>query len=150
MTTSLAEPQPRDISIEHQPSGHFVIRNCAGAPQIECADFEEALHRAGRFAAREQVQLWYVDADGSQRHLADVFSLRRLWNEYIDLPGLHLTFGQVRRLMAVDDETCASVLDSLIELKFLTRAADGTYARSGDRHTTVAALRMKKAGHTAH
>jgi len=146
MASILVEPHSQDVFIEHQSSGRFSIRNREGVPQIECSDFEDALHRAGRFAALEHVDLWFVDREGAQRHLADVFSLRRLWNEYIDLPGLHLTFAQLQRLMAVDISTCASVLNSLVELKFLARSADGTYARSGDRHTAVAPLRMKKAG----
>jgi hypothetical protein len=86
MATRLVEPHSEDVFIEHKSSGRFLIRSSAGAPQIQCSDFEEALHRAGRVAAREQVELWYVHSDGSPRHLADVFSLRRLWNEYIDLP----------------------------------------------------------------
>ena len=140
MATRIVEPHSQDVFIEHQSSGHFVIRTCGGVPQIEWSDFQEALHSASRFAATEQVELWYVGGGGAQRHLADVFSLRRLWNEYIDLPGLHLTFEQVRRLMSVDANMCASVLDTLVELRFLTRSADGTYVRSSDRHGSVAPL----------
>jgi hypothetical protein len=142
MATRPVEPHSQDVFIERESSGRFLIRSSADSPQVQCSDFEEALHRVGRFAAREQVDLWYVSSDGSQRRLADAFSLRRLWNEYIDLPGLHLTFEQVRRLLAVDSNTCASVLDSLVELRFLTQAAAGTYARSTERHTAVAPLRM--------
>jgi hypothetical protein len=145
MATRLVEPHSQDVFIEHQSSGHFSIRSCASVPQIECSGFEEALHRAGRFAALRHVELWYVDGDGAQRHLADVFSLRRLWNEYIALPGLHMTFEQVRRLLAVDTNTCASVLDSLVELRFLTQASGRTYMRSTERHAAVAPLRIKKA-----
>ena len=62
----------------------------------------------------------------------------------IDLPGLHLTFDQVRRLLAVDTTTCVSVLDSLVELRFLKRAANGTYARASDRRASVAPLLLEK------
>jgi hypothetical protein len=48
------------------------------------------------------------------------------------MPGLRLTLEQVQRLCGVDRAVCKSVLDSLVEAKFLCLKADGTYARLSD------------------
>ena len=146
MPTYPEEPRAQDVLIQHESSGHFAVGSWGGALQLECADFEEALARGGQFAARERADLWYVGGDGCRRHLADVFSLRRLWNEYVDLPGLRLTLEQIERLMNVDAATCESVLAAMVELGLLRKAADGTYARAAVRHRSIPPLRIKKAG----
>ncbi len=56
--------------------------------------------------------------------------LQRIRGEYLEMPGLRLTAEQARRLWAVDDlGTCRSLLDTLVETKFLGRSRDGTYFR---------------------
>lgn len=55
--------------------------------------------------------------------------LRRIRGEYLEMPGLRLTREQAQRLWALDRQTCAAVLEFLVDQKFLTRAPDGTYAR---------------------
>ena len=72
--------------------------------------------------------------------------LRRARAEYLEMPGLRLTRAQARRLWGLDDETCADVLDSLTEDKFLQRRHDGTYARLTDGAATLPPPRMAKAG----
>jgi hypothetical protein len=50
--------------------------------------------------------------------------------EYDELPGLKLTYWQAQRLWNLSDEVCARALQTLIEGRFLTCAADGAYVRS--------------------
>jgi hypothetical protein len=50
--------------------------------------------------------------------------------EYLEMPGLHLTRDQVRRLWALDDVTCNALLIALVEAHFLRRTPFGTYARA--------------------
>lgn len=51
--------------------------------------------------------------------------------EYLEIPGLTLTRTQVRRLWGLDDETCAVVLDALVESRFLKRTRNDHYLRTG-------------------
>jgi hypothetical protein len=61
--------------------------------------------------------------------------------EYDELPGLKLTFWQAQRLWNLSDEVCARALQTLIEGRFLTCAADGAYVRSTWPYATRYALR---------
>jgi hypothetical protein len=56
--------------------------------------------------------------------------LRRIQNEYREMPGLILTESQARRLWAIDAETCRAVLGALVERRVLKRTAAGAYVRS--------------------
>lgn len=58
--------------------------------------------------------------------------LRRVRGEYLEMPGLRLTRRQAQRLWGLDEHTCAQLLDSLTEAKFLHRTDDGTYGRLTD------------------
>ena len=69
--------------------------------------------------------------------------VRRVRGEFLEMPGLHLTREQARRLWALDDPTCTSILDALVEVQFLVRQADGQYSRPTER--TEPLLRMIKA-----
>ena len=55
--------------------------------------------------------------------------VRRIRGEYLEMPGLRLTRPQAQRLWGLDEQTCAQLLDSLTEDRFLLRRGDGTYAR---------------------
>lgn len=55
--------------------------------------------------------------------------LQRIRGEYVEMPGLRLTAEQARRLWALDIGTCRSLLDTLVEAKFLVRSRDGKYCR---------------------
>jgi hypothetical protein len=46
--------------------------------------------------------------------------LRRIRGEFIEMPGLRLTFRQAQRLWGLDARTCESVLARLVGTKFLT------------------------------
>lgn len=147
MASSL-EPDRHDMLIRHEPNGRFVFGPCDGAAQIECADFEEALRSAGRFAAHDRRNLWYVGAGGSRRPLVDIFSLRRLWNEFVEQPALRLTAPQVQRFLGCDASTCSSVIDVLVERGFLECRSDGRYHKLVGAHRRIQPLLMKRAGDT--
>ena len=51
--------------------------------------------------------------------------------EYREMPGLHLTKAQVRRLWGLDEETADAVLAALEDEKFLRRTSDEAYVRVG-------------------
>ncbi len=53
--------------------------------------------------------------------------LQRIRGEYLEMPGLRLTAEQARRLWSLDLGTCTSLLEALVEAKFLGRSRDGKY-----------------------
>ena len=55
--------------------------------------------------------------------------VQRIRAEYLEMPGLSLRPEQVQRLCGVDSTLCESVLEALVESGFLSRRADGAYAR---------------------
>jgi hypothetical protein len=54
----------------------------------------------------------------------------RIRGEYLEMPGLRLTLEQAQRLCGVERILCKTVLDALVEAKFLCVRPDGTYARA--------------------
>ena len=59
-------------------------------------------------------------------------TLKRVRAEFLEMPGLRLTAAQVKRLCGVDEIVCTSVLDALVDAKFLHVGIDGVYARLTD------------------
>jgi hypothetical protein len=53
----------------------------------------------------------------------------RVRAEYLEMPGMKLTAPQVQRLCGVEPDTCKTVLDAMVNAKFLCVEADGSYAR---------------------
>ena len=140
----LSSPDAEDVIIRRDSPGLFTIGANSGLPQIACSTLEEALLRACRFASDRHSSVWYSVDDRSWAPLADIGLLRRIWNEYIEMPGLRLTCGQAQRLWAVDADTCVSVLESLVALKFLARGVDGKYGRVSEGSEPPLRLRMAK------
>ena len=58
--------------------------------------------------------------------------VNRLRAEFLEMPSLRLTSGQVQRLCGVEKTLCQLGLDSLVEAKFLYVKSDGVYARTTD------------------
>jgi hypothetical protein len=56
----------------------------------------------------------------------------RIRAEYLEMPGLRLTTQQVQRLCGIERTLCQTVLDSLVEARFLCVKSDGAYARLTD------------------
>ena len=53
--------------------------------------------------------------------------LQIIRSEYREIPGLHLTRAQARRLWGLDHETCDALLDTLVATRFLRRTATDGY-----------------------
>jgi hypothetical protein len=65
----------------------------------------------------------------AQQHpLDDV--LRRVQGEFIEMPGLRVTSAQAQRLWGLDRVSCDTLLDALVDAKFLLRTRDGAFVRS--------------------
>lgn len=61
----------------------------------------------------------------------------RIHAEYAEMPGMSLTLDQVARLCGIERSVCKTVLDALVDGKFLCLKHNGAYAR-----------RTEEAGHT--
>lgn len=55
---------------------------------------------------------------------------RRIQGEYAEMPGLSITLGQARRLLAIDETTCTAVFRTLIKRGVLRRTSEGQYVRA--------------------
>jgi hypothetical protein len=69
--------------------------------------------------------------DRAHEAVSDVI-LRRVYGEFLEMPGLRLTPSQAQRLWGLDERTCRVLLDYLVDAKFLCRSAHGNYSRSSD------------------
>jgi hypothetical protein len=58
--------------------------------------------------------------------------VRRIYNEYLEMPGLRLTCNQAQRLWGLEAAACEEALGWLISAGFLRRTAAGLYARRTD------------------
>jgi hypothetical protein len=58
--------------------------------------------------------------------------LKRIRAEYLEMPGLRLKAEQVQRLCGIEPRACQSVLDALVDAKFLCVTSGGHYARLTD------------------
>jgi len=56
-------------------------------------------------------------------------TLRRVKNEFLEMPGLRLTCAQARRLWCLEPEACDGLLRTLVETNFLFRTRDGAFMR---------------------
>ena len=75
--------------------------------------------------------------------------LGRLRAEYLEMPGLRLTLEQAQRLCGVERTLCKSLLDALVDARFLCINPGGAYGRTWDgefpsAHSTKADLRGRK------
>lgn len=56
--------------------------------------------------------------------------LLRARGEYLEMPGLRLTPAQAQRLWGVDAPAARSVIEALLDAKFLRQAPDGAFVRA--------------------
>jgi hypothetical protein len=56
-------------------------------------------------------------------------TLRRIWGEYREMPGLKLTVAQAARLWHTDPSSIQPLLDVLVADGLLQRTAAGAYLR---------------------
>jgi hypothetical protein len=72
--------------------------------------------------------------------------LSRIQSEFLEMPGLHLTAPQARRLWHIDDQACRTALDELVRAQFLVKRANGSFTRASDGpRSQTAHKRMAKA-----
>lgn len=70
-----------------------------------------------------------IDVHRKGTHVTDW--LERIRAEYLEMPGLHLTLPQARRLWGLDDLTSAALFAALVDVKFLKQTRTGAYVLSG-------------------
>ena len=58
--------------------------------------------------------------------------LKRIRAEFLEMPGLRLNLEQAHRLCGVERTLCRTVLDVLVDEKFLCVKSSGAYARLTD------------------
>jgi hypothetical protein len=70
--------------------------------------------------------------------LQDAVELIRM--EYTEMPGMQLSFWQVRRLLNLSEELCTRALGVLTGSGFLRQSADGRYLRAYAGEPSVASV----------
>ena len=56
--------------------------------------------------------------------------VRRVRAEFLEMPGLHLTFAQAERFWGLEEDLCRRVVDALIGSDFLRCTPAGMIARA--------------------
>ena len=72
-----------------------------------------------------------VNQVGRVDQVADVWLLQRVRSEFLEMPGLSVTFWQAMRLWNLDEHVCRAVLDLLVQGGFLTETRHGAFRRVG-------------------
>jgi Fic family protein len=130
-------PHTGDVIIGGQTIGDFAVCDSEGTLQVACATIEELLDRIARYSERQQSRVWCACDDLTLTPVIDPVLLRRMWSEFVEMPGLRLTAPQARRLWGVGADTSSSALETLVALKVLVRAMDGTYGRPSPMRSTL-------------
>jgi hypothetical protein len=73
-------------------------------------------------------------------------ALQRLRGEFLEMPGLQLTFRQIQRFCGIEECECKAALDALVRAKFLCLKRDGTYARWSDISALAHSTEIERAG----
>ena len=60
--------------------------------------------------------------------------LRRARGDYREMPAMRLTIEQAMRLWDLDRQHCQSLLDSLVQTRFLVRDEEGRYRKAQREH----------------
>jgi hypothetical protein len=56
--------------------------------------------------------------------------LRRVQTEFLEMPGLRLTFAQAMRLWSLSEDECQRVIETLISTCFLQKTSTGEVVRA--------------------
>ena len=67
--------------------------------------------------------------EGSRFDELFVTALRRVRNDFLEMPGLQLTTAQGARLWAFEHDLCRDVFEALVATRFLTRTRGSMFAR---------------------
>jgi hypothetical protein len=139
-------PSRDDVVIQHSHR-QFTVAHGSPRDEIKCSTFEEALDRAERYANADRVNVWYRQGGRKTMTLLDEPLVRRVWSEFREQPGLSLTLAQAQRLWALDEGTCARLLNTLSEAKLLFRDDTGRYRLpSTESASRRAGARMARLG----
>ena len=76
----------------------------------------------------------------------DDLMLQRIRGEFLEMPGLRLTFRQAQRLWGLDEQTCKDLLASLVDANFLCQTRQGMYMRMADGQSDWPPPRMITVG----
>lgn len=71
--------------------------------------------------------------------------VRRIYSEYLEMPGLGLTCAQAQRLWGLEADACVEALRVLIEAGFLRLTNSGQYVRLTEGSVKLPQLRMARA-----
>jgi hypothetical protein len=76
--------------------------------------------------------------------------VKRVRAEFREMPGLRLTFEQIRRLWMLDRTTCDALVSRLTDARILVRTAGGHYVRyrSDEIHLPDASSARDRSGTT--
>ncbi len=138
------QPSQGDVIIHRSPTSYTVAMS-PFPPSVRCRTFDEAIERAGTYASQQDVDVWWTSDGETFVRLVNFSLMRRIWAEFMEMPGLTLTQSQARRLWALDARTCADLLASLVSLEFLTYGPDGHYRRLTEGRDNRTPARMAKA-----
>ena len=69
--------------------------------------------------------------------------LRRVQEEFLEMPGLRLTEAQARRLWGLDAPSCSALLGALVDADFLFRTREGAFMRVDQPTPMKAGLRSR-------
>jgi hypothetical protein len=75
--------------------------------------------------------------------------LQRVCGEFLEMPGMRLTPKQAGRLWGLDEQTCTTLLEFLVDEKFLSRSRDGGYRRCVDGPMAFPRSRLVRPGDTS-
>ena len=136
-------PESGDVIVReahHDGEFRYLLSTVGFANQISIVDYTGAVRHALAYAESQHVKAWIVVDGGEPVPISDQLRwtaprpagpdvLERLRGEFLEMPGLQLTVTQVRRLCGIDPAACQTMLDALVEAKFLCRTVDGRYVR---------------------
>jgi hypothetical protein len=71
-------------------------------------------------------------------------ALQRIQGEFVEMPGLHLTAAQARRLWGLERDVCDALLGALVDAKFLAQTPDGSFIRLGATNPSVVLNSQRK------
>jgi hypothetical protein len=72
--------------------------------------------------------------------------LRKARGEFLEMPGLRLTFQQAQRLWSLDASTCKCLLETLVDMGFLVLRDDRQYGRASDGNPQFPPLLIGRSG----
>jgi hypothetical protein len=71
--------------------------------------------------------------------------VRRIYGEYLEMPGLRLTCAQAQRLWGLEADSCMEALRILVDAGFLRLTNAGQYVRLTEGPAAMPPCRMAKA-----